>query len=172
MNVKMKKLTLVCALMGASATAVADDFSDQQTVTADIEIKRPVSELIFDVVPTPDMTTMQAVNENTVLATVTAGTVEPSLSQIGLRWTPQLAHQVVDSNMTIATIEAEDYPEAKLKMKIVSTGGALMEKEVRAEKYLVSQAVGLIEADIVKAETRLVKPGKYKISLDSAVYNN
>ncbi len=171
MNVKMKKLTLVCALMGASATAVAADFSDGKTVTADIELKRPATEITFDVVATPDLTTIQSQNENTVLATAKAETKTSPLSQLGLRWTPQLAHQVIDSDMTIATIEAENAPEARLKMKIVSTSGVLTQTEARTETYLVGGATGLIEANIVKADSAQVQPGKYKISLDSAVYN-
>ncbi|WP_369605401.1 hypothetical protein [Enterobacter asburiae] len=79
----MKKLTLVCALMGASATAVAADFSDGKTVTADIELKRPATEITFDVVATPDLTTIQSQNENTVLATAKAETKTSPLSPAG-----------------------------------------------------------------------------------------
>ncbi|EKS6735942.1 hypothetical protein OR233_004430 [Enterobacter asburiae] len=170
MNVKMKKIVLACAVMGASAAAVAADFSDPKTANADIVFTRPLTATLMEITPVAGLTT-ETVPQNTVLAQVRANTVAASTVQMGLRWTSGPDYtQVV--NGEVATISEKDVPDYKVNMRIAeSPSMPLVRTEARGQVYLVGGPNGRVEADIVKADTAAVQPGTYKVYLDSAIYN-
>ncbi|EKS6735953.1 hypothetical protein OR233_004441 [Enterobacter asburiae] len=170
MNVKMKKIVLACAVMGASAAAVAADFSDPKTADAEIVFTRPLTATLMEITPVAGLTT-ETVPQETVLAQVRANTVAASTVQMGLRWTSGPGYtQVVNGDM--ATISEKDVPEYKVMMRIGELQGKpLIRTEARNQVYWVGGPTGSVEANIVKADTAAVQPGTYKVYMDSAIYN-
>lgn len=170
MNVKMKKIVLACAVMGASAAAVAADFSDLRTANADIVFTRPLTATEMEITPVAGLT-IDTVPQNAVLAQVRANTVAASTVPMGLRWTSGTDYsQVV--NEDVATISERDVPAYKVNMRIAERQGMqLVRAAARGQVYWVGGQTGRVEANIVKADAAAVQPGTYKVYLDSAIYN-
>nr|WP_172689217.1 hypothetical protein [Enterobacter cloacae]AQX35360.1 hypothetical protein PIMI5_00043 [Enterobacter cloacae] len=170
MKVNMKKIAFVCAFIGASSTAVAAEFTEQNTAEADIAITRPVSATQIAITPVNGLTTTDIV-ENTILATVRASTTVDSNNQVAIRW----SKNIDTTSEYTATIYESANPEYKLRMSIKEKEPNIrfgLEADDMGEAWLVGSNTGLLEANIVaEGNGSDVYPGTYRVSLDSAIYN-
>lgn len=172
MKVNMKKIALFCAFIGASSTAVAAEFTGQNTAEADIAITRPVSATQIVITPVNGLTTTDIV-QDTILATVTANTTVASNNQVAIRW----SKNIDTTDEYTASIYESTNPQYKLVMSIKEKDRNIerfgIEADDMGEAWITGNNTGLLEANIVAQSPNAddVHPGTYRVSLDSAIYN-
>ncbi|SFU20605.1 Saf-pilin pilus formation protein [Kosakonia arachidis] len=170
MQKKLLSIAMGFITLGMASSASAA-FIEQVTQTSTLTFSQPTSALNLVINPVAGLTA-GAFQNGAQLANITVTqTASTDLNHIGLRWTPGIANQVVESSRQ-AVVLGDTSATNQLKAIISFTGvaGSDVASPAGGPYYVTTPTVNTLNAQILTQGNQNIAADTYPISLDAAVY--
>ncbi|MEB7884016.1 hypothetical protein [Serratia fonticola] len=176
---KLNKSKLALCLLAASSVSVSfmshavGTFSDKSTGTVDIAVSPATGSSILNLVA-QTLPAAGAVSDGTVVAIATNSVAGVGKARSGIRYTPNIGNQVVDTTSQDKVVLHGDTDSVNhtLTVAFLNPADAADWVDVAGDKYYVTNdAVDSQEINIATSGAQTIAADNYKLSMDGVVYN-